>query len=268
MAGEAEVISEIQREYIHQLVRDGKRFDGRGFDDYRPVRIQTGLIQQAEGSARVHLGSTDVVAGVKLAIGVPYPDSPDVGTLTTSAELVPMASPTFETGPPRPESIELARVVDRGIRESKMIDFKQLCITPTEKVWVCYLDMHVVDYDGNLFDACSLAGVSALMTAKVPYSKQHLGEDKPMPIKTIPIMTTAMKIGSGIVFDPSLIEDQVGGPRLSVSTDEDGQIRAMQKGLNGSLTKSDVLEIVRRGRTLAASLRETVYKETGVAPLR
>jgi exosome complex component RRP42 len=266
--GEAEVISEIQRDYVTQLVRDGKRYDGRGFDEYRPIRIQTGLIQQAEGSARVNIGATYVVAGVKLGMGVPYPDSPDVGTLTTSAELVPMASPEFEVGPPKPEAIELARVVDRGIREAKTVDFKKLCITPAEKVWVCYLDMHVVDYDGNLFDACSLAGVAALLTAKIPNAKNGLGDDVPLPIKTVPIMTTAMKIGSGIVFDPGLIEDQVGGPRLSVSTDEDGNIRAMQKGLAGGFSKQDVMDIVRRSRELAPALRESLYKQTGVSPVR
>ena len=45
-------------------------------------------------------------------------------------ELVPFASPMFESGPPREDAIELARVVDRGIRHSEIVDKKKLCITP------------------------------------------------------------------------------------------------------------------------------------------
>ena len=40
---------------------------------------------------------------------------------TTDIELLPMAFPTFESGPPSEQAIEYSRVVDRGIRESKML---------------------------------------------------------------------------------------------------------------------------------------------------
>jgi exosome complex component RRP42 len=73
------------------------------------------------------------MAGIKMDIGEPYPDEPDSGVMTTAAELIPMASPDFESGPPDEESIELARVVDRGIRESKIIDVDKLCVVPSEK---------------------------------------------------------------------------------------------------------------------------------------
>ncbi len=263
-----DVIAEIKRDYLTQLARDGKRQDGRAFDEFRPVKIQTRWIQQAEGSARVHLGDTQVVVGIKMAMGTPYPDAPNDGTMTTSAELVPLASADFEVGPPSQASIELARVVDRGIRESKSIDFAKLCIKPGEKIWMSYLDMHAVDYDGNLFDACSLGCIAALMTATVPHSKVQIEgvppmQDAPMPVKEIPIMVTALKLGGQILFDPTALEEKVGGPRLSVSFDRAGNIRAMQKGLGGSFTKDEVRHIVRRGRELADGLREQVMKQVG-----
>ncbi len=262
-----DVVSEIKKDYVLGLIAEGKRVDGRAFDEYRPVSIQTNLIDQAEGSARVKLGDTDVIVGIKMALGTPYPDSPNQGVLTTSAELLPMASPEFESGPPRPEAIELARVVDRGIRESHCVDFEKLCITPGEKIWVSFLDMHIVDYDGNLFDACSLGALAALITATVPASAHEVGEDYAMPVQHYPIMTTATKLGrgasSGIVFDPGQLEDKVGGPRLSVSTDENGDIRAMQKGLEGGLTKDEVMGMIRTARTKSAELREILFKQTG-----
>ena len=261
-----DVIAEIKKDYLVQLAREGKRHDGRGFDEFRPVDIRTRYIQQAEGSARVRLGDTDVIVGIKMAMGTPYPDAPNDGTMTTSAELVPLASADFETGPPSQASIEVARVVDRGIREAKSVDFGKLCIKPGEKIWMSYIDMHAVDYDGNLFDACSLGAIAALMTATVPNSKVHLDgvapmQDMPMPVQEVPIMVTALKLGGQILFDPTSLEEKVGGPRLSVSFDRDGNLRAMQKGLGGAFTRDEVLDIVKRGRQHADELREALMKE-------
>ena len=261
-----DVIAEIKKDYLVQLARDGKRHDGRGFDEFRPVSIRTRYIQQAEGSARVRVGDTDVIVGIKMAVGTPYPDAPNDGTMTTSAELVPLASADFETGPPSQTSIEVARVVDRGIREAKSVDFGKLCIVPGQKIWMSYIDMHVVDYDGNLFDACSLGAIAALMTATVPNSKVKLEgvepmQDAPMPVQEVPIMVTALKLGGQILFDPTSLEEKVGGPRLSVSFDRAGNIRAMQKGLGGAFTSDEVRAIVRRGAERAAELRAIVEKE-------
>src|SRR5436189_262759 len=127
--------------------------------------------------------------------------TPNQGVLSTSAELVPLASPTFESGPPSPTAIELARVVDRGIRESKTVNVEKLCITPKEKVWIMFIDIHALDYDGNLFDAASYGALSALSCAKVPASK--IGkEDYPLPLEHWPISVTAAKIGGTIMVDP------------------------------------------------------------------
>ena len=186
------VVSEIKRKYLHKLAQANKRIDGRAFDEYRPIKIETNFVKKAEGSAKVELGNTKVLVGVKLEVGEPYPDSPDCGVLTTNAELIPMASPEFEAGPPDEKSIELARVVDRGIRESEMIDLEKLCIEPGEKVWVVFVDIHILDFDGNLFDASSLAALAALLTAKVPNERFDLGEDQPLPIKNDPPISLSL----------------------------------------------------------------------------
>ena len=118
------ITAEIKKDYIIKLAKTGKRLDNRKFDEFRKINIETGTIKKAEGSAKVTIGNTQVIAGIKMDLGEPYPDTPDSGVMTTAAELIPMASPDFESGPPDSKSIELARVVDRGIRESKIIDIK------------------------------------------------------------------------------------------------------------------------------------------------
>jgi exosome complex component RRP42 len=101
------------------MIEKGKRLDGRGLKTTGKSKIEQGLIEKAEGSARVLLGKTEVLVGIKVETGTPFPDTPNEGVMTVNAELVPLASPTFEPGPPDENSIELARIVDRGIRESK-----------------------------------------------------------------------------------------------------------------------------------------------------
>ena len=252
-----EIISELKRDHIHRLVATGKRVDGRGPEELRKLTIQKGYVNTAEGSARVKLGETDVLVGIKMDIGTPYPDTPDCGALTTSVELIPMASPTFEPGPPREDAIELARVVDRGIREAKTVDFKKLCLEPGEKVWVIFVDIHVLDYDGNLFDASSYGALAALTNTIVPASKID-GEDYPLEIEHYPISVTCAKIRDTLLVDPSLDEERIADARLTVTTDENGDIRAMQKGLSGSFTFEEVKEAISISRRVGSQIREIV----------
>jgi len=269
----------IKKDFLLQLAKQGKRADNRNMNQYREVKIETGVIDKAEGSAKVMIGNTQVVAGIKMDLGTPYPDTPNQGVMSTAAELIPLASPDFEAGPPRENAIELARVVDRGIRESEVIKFDELCIVPGEKIWLAFIDIHVIDYDGNLFDASSLAALAALLTAHVPIDqfKENLEADAetcpeiktyleqhqtnyPLPMRTPPISCTFVKFGDVIVVDPSLDEEDIADARLTVATDEKGDIRAMQKGLNGSFTPDEIKNVIKEAAINGNDLRKKLYE--------
>ncbi|MFW9794524.1 MAG: RNA-binding protein, partial [Candidatus Thorarchaeota archaeon] len=165
----AETVSHMDRDFISDLLRKGERLDGRGFVEYRDIEIEANVVpEKAEGSALVRVGDTSVVAGVKVLVGEPYPDSPDEGVTMVTAEMSPIASPLFELGPPKEDAIELARVVDRGVRESETVDAKQLCIKEGKKVYMVFADVYPMEYDGNLIDASSIAVNVALLTTKYP----------------------------------------------------------------------------------------------------
>jgi len=252
------VVSEIKRDHIHKLIAAGHRVDGRAWDELRNISIQTNVVETAEGSSRVKIGDTEVIVGVKMTMGDPFSDTPNRGVLTTNAELIPMASPNFESGPPDENSIELARVVDRGIRESHMIDLEKLCIEPGKKVWINFVDIYVLNFDGNLFDACSLGAVAAIKSATVPASAHGLGEDYPMPTTCTPISVTAVQIENSILVDPGLDEEKVAAARLTVTTDDNGDLRAMQKGLRGALTVEQIKTIIETSRRLGSEIRKLV----------
>ncbi len=252
------VVSEIKRDHIHRLIADGRRVDGRAWDQYREIMVQTNVVETAEGSARVKIGNTEGIVGLKMTVGEPFPDTPNRGVLSTNAELIPMASPSFESGPPDENSIELARVVDRGIRESQMIDLERLCVEPGKKVWINFLDIYVLDFDGNLFDACNLGAVAAIKSATVPAKANGLGEDFPMPVTCTPVAVTSVQIENSILVDPTLDEEKVAAARLTVTTDDNGDLRAMQKGLSGALTLEQVRTAIDTSRRLGAEIRKLI----------
>ena len=257
-------VSNLMKGHMEALAAEGKRADGRSINDFREVKIETGLINTAEGSAMVHLGNTKVLCGVKLLLGTPYPDSPKSGTMTTSTELAPLADQSFDPGPPRERSIELSRVVDRGIRESRMIDFEALCIEEGEKVWMVYIDLHILDNGGNLFDCCTLASAAALSNARIPNVQHGIAdEDVDLPVTCWPISCTFAKIGNSVVLDPTYDEECVMSARITVAHDEDGNLRAAQKGMNGAFTDSEVREAVKTARSADNVLREALKGATG-----
>jgi exosome complex component RRP42 len=256
------LITRVRLKQIEQLIDKGKRLDERGLGDYREIKIEQGVIEKAEGSARVLLGKTEVLVGVKVETGTPFPDTPNDGVLTVNAEFVPLASPSFEPGPPDENSIELARIVDRGIRESKAIDTEKLCITPGKKVFVVFVDIYVLNHDGNLIDASALAAVSALLNTKMPnyevkdeevIIKQGYTQ---LPIKSKPITVTLGKINNKLIVDPWLEEEQVMDSRLTMAFNDEGNICAIQKGCAGYFTQQQILDGMKLAKQKAAEMRK------------
>ena len=252
-------VSNLMRGHMESLAKEGKRADGRGINEFRKVTIETGMLNTAEGSAMVELGNTKVLCGIKMLIGTPYGDSPGSGTMMTSTELAPLADQSFDPGPPREQSIELSRVVDRGIRESRMIDFEGLCIERGEKVWTVFIDLHILDNGGNLFDCCTLAAAAALSNAKIP-NVQHGVADKDvdLPVTCWPISCTFGKLGDSVILDPTSDEEGVMSARFTVAHDENGNLRAAQKGMNGAFTDAEIREAVKTARVSDNVLREAL----------
>jgi exosome complex component RRP42 len=258
----ASVIAKIKQKQITLLIEKGKRLDGRELTEYREIKLEQGTIERAEGSARVRIGKTEVVVGTKIEMGEPFSDTPNEGVLTVNAELVPLASPSYEPGPPDENSIELARIVDRGIRESKMIDTEKLVIEAGKKVFVVFVDIYVLNHDGNLIDTSALAAVAALLNTKMVNYEIEDGEVKTkpgftqLPIRQHPVTVTCAKIGDKLVVDPGLEEEQVMDARLSMAIDDDGDICAIQKGGIGYFTPEQALEVAKLAKDEAKELRK------------
>ncbi len=259
----------LDPQIIRDMIENGKRIDDRGFDQCRDIRIERGYVATAEGSARVRLGNTEVIAGVKFDVGEPFADTPDEGVLMVAAEFIPLASPDFESGPPGEAAVEVSRVVDRAIRESKVVDFKQLCIKPGEKTWMVFVDIDVIDHDGNLIDAASIAAISALLDAKVPVLDENNNIDyekprtKKIPISGVPVSTTIVKIGGKMLVDPNLAEISALDARLTVGTFNRGDevlLSSMQKGGTVGLTTEEIEKMIDMAEHAGREIRKKIME--------
>lgn len=254
-------MNEDLREHVIMLLNLDKRLDGRKPLEYRkPLNVEYGFTKTAEGSAKVTLGETEVLVGVKMEVGQPYPDKQDEGTIIVGAELIPLSNPNFESGPPGIQAVELARVVDRGIRESNTVDFKKLCIKKGEKIWMAAIDIVTLNDAGNLFDASALGAYAALQDTVFP----KLEDDKivrkerttkKLSLKNAPVSVTVCKIGSKLIIDPTSEEEKVIDARLTVASLEDGTLCALQKGGDYALTEEDIATMIEIGIEKGNELR-------------
>ncbi len=253
------------RDHIVTLLEKEIREDGRKPLEYRkPIKVEYDISpKSAEGSARVTIGETIVLAGVKLEVGEPFPDTQDEGNLMVNVELTPLSNPEYELGPPNVVAIELARVVDRALREGHALDTKKLCIKEGEKVWTVIVDLYPINDAGNLFDAFSLAAMAAIKNAcfptfdkkteKIDYKKKT---KTPLPLLHAPLEVTVVKINNKLMLDPTIEEEKELDARLTVGVLENGVICAMQKGGPKALTSDEISKMIDLAVEHTAKLRK------------
>lgn len=267
------ILPKLKEQTLANIINKGVRLSGRKLDQFREVEIITDYIPHADGSAFVKLGNTQVLVGVKLEPGTPYADSPNEGVMVVSAEFVPMASPSFEPGPPDENAIELARVIDRSLREIGAIDLEKLAIIPGKKVLIAWVDIYVLDHDGNLIDASSIATLAALLTTKMPKVEVTENEEViidretkvgPLPLRHKVVTVTIGKLGGKLLVDPDLEEESVLSTRLVIAVSDDGRIAGMQKTGMGSLTQEEVLKAVDIALAKGQELIEFIEKSVGL----
>ena len=248
-------ISNLTKEKIEKMFSEGNRFDSRKLTDFRDFIIEKNISNTAEGSTRVKLGKTEVLVGVKMLVGEPYPDSPDKGNLSVSADLLPLASPRFESGPPQFDAIELPRLVDRIIRHSGILELEKLVIKEGEKVWTIAIDIYPINDDGNLIVAATLGAVVALRNSFLPSldkndrpdyedrTKTHL----PINKEVIPMCFSFYKLGNSLVLDPTREEEEACDTKITFGISKIGdehRINSCQKKGKEIFTSEEVTQMM------------------------
>jgi len=240
------IMNELRRGAFIDMIKTGKRLTDRDFYEYRDIEVKKGVLATADGSALARIGDTQVLASVKFTVGEPYPDRPDEGVFITNAELVAFANPSYEPGPPGEDAIELARVVDRGIRSSEIIDLKSFYLEEG-KVLMMFIDLWILDDQGNLSDTSALAAMGALLNTKLPkYEDGELvreGDLENLKLSNIVTEHTFGKVADKTFIDPMLDEEIAAEGKITFGVMDD-KIVTVQKSGWQSFTKDEVFSLM------------------------
>ncbi|KAL0714885.1 hypothetical protein Bca4012_021864 [Brassica carinata] len=262
-----------ETKFVETALQSELRVDGRGLYDYRKLTIKFG---KEYGSSEVQLGHTHVMGFVTAQLVQPYKDRPNEGSLSIFTEFSPMADPSFEPGRPGESAVELGRIIDRGLRESRAVDTESLCVLAGKKVWSVRIDLHILDNGGNLVDAANIAALAALMTFRRPDCTvggengqeviiHSLEEREPLPliIHHLPIAFTFGFFNKGniVVMDPSYIEEEVMCGRMTVTVNANGDICAIQKPGEEGVNQSVILHCLRLASSRAAATTKIIREE-------
>lgn len=268
------LIPKIKYSAILNVISKGFHVDRRSVMEYRQLNITYNVAPNADSSVLLRLGNTQILAGIKLEIGQPFPDNPDEGVLIVNAEYIPAASPVYEPGPPDENAIELARIIDRSLRESRAIALDKLVITPGKRVWSLWVDIYVLDYDGNLIDASMLASMAALANTYIPYYEvdQTTGSIRidrnkkimPLPINKYVATVTINKIGEYMVIDPTGEEEAIASGSITFSVSEDNYIVGIQKRGMGTFSTDEIEKALDVALNKGKEMIELLKKLTAV----
>lgn len=251
-------------EHLRKALEANIRYDDRTKEQFRDISIEYGVSNTADGSAKITCGDTEIIIGVSLTVGSPFPDRPDEGALMVACELLPIAHESIESGPPSINAIEISRVIDRGIRESGAIDVKKLCIEEGEKVWIINVDLIPINHDGNIIDVGALGAIAAIKETVFPklledntvdYKEKT---DKKVQLTHEPVPVTICKIGDQLFVDPSKKEEENIEARITVAVMEDDNICSLQKGGDEGFTIDELKSAFDLAVKTAGKLRKNL----------
>jgi exosome complex component RRP41 len=182
----------IKDEYPEKLFRDdGKRLDGRDKEELRPIKMQVGVIENADGSAYLEWGNNKIYAAVygPREVHPHHLAKPDRGVLRVFYRMATFS--VFDRKRPAP-----------GRREKEISMIITDCLEP-----VLFLELYpgtafeifieVMDADGGT--RCASTTVAALALA-----------DAGIPMRSLVTAVAVGKIDGQIVTDLSGIEDKAG----------------------------------------------------------
>ncbi|XP_066256031.1 exosome complex component RRP42 [Euwallacea similis] len=272
-------LSEAEKTFILHGVAENFRVDGRDREGYRPMEVETDIVQHAFGSARLRLANTDVLVAVKIEVDTPLPEKPFEGKIEFFVDCSANATPDFEGRGGEDLAIELSNTLSSAYGSYKTLNLRKLCILKGKKCWKLLVDVLILECGGNLFDAVSLAVKAALYNTQVPKIRavnidgdnveievsDNVFDCESLDIIHAPVLVTVCKIGEHCIVDPSLGEEQctVGSIVVSVSGDSFSAITSIG---TGSLQEETLFECLDLGQKVGVRLNEALMETLSQIP--
>ena len=242
-----DIFYNLEKKLVRDLVlNQGKRADGRGFDEIRPISIEVGLLPRTHGSALFTRGETQCLATVTLGT---FEDVQRLDGLGEEAEkrfMLHYNFPPFSVG----EVSFLRAAGRREIGHGALAEKSVLPSIPDAEVfpYTIRIVSDILESNGSSSMATVCGGVLALMDAGVPLS---------MTVAGIAIGLVTEGSRYTLLTDIAGLEDHVGDMDLKVTGSEKG-VTAIQLDLK---VPAISLEIFREGLVKARNARLQVLEK-------
>lgn len=273
MLSNVDLLSNCERDFIKTAVSEDKRVDHRTSKESRNVRVSFGLDR---GCCVASLGDTKVLVQVSAEIIVPKPGRPTEGELFVNLELSPMAAPHFEAGRLGDYGVEVARLLERCIRDSQCIDLESLCVVSGEKVWALRVDAQVLNHQGNIVECAGIATIGALMHFRRPdvtvigtevtIHNPRDREPVPLHLHHYPFLVCFAFYDDGktVLIDPTDLEERIAEGLLSIAANAHEEICLLHQ--HGCTVRRDLVLLCSRlasvrAKTLAAKIKAEIAKD-------
>ena len=269
------VLSDAEKFFIVNGIDNGEfRIDGRNPEDYRIVQLETGVLVNTNGSSRLRLGNTELLTGVKVELGTPKTNKPNQGWVEFHVDCSPNAGLAFQGRGGQDLSNGICTHLARCYNNHSSLDLTQLCIVPGKHCWVVHVDVIMLEYGGNLFDACSIAVKAALHDIGIPNVTATAGDEGEYEINlpedpsdviklktsNCPVLVTISKIGNHHVVDATLEEEFCSHASLIVGVTSKGMITGVKKRGQGSLCLESVNEMLETAKKVGKRVNQGFSK--------
>ena len=201
-----------------------KRFDGRKFDEFRPIEIEIGVLKNAKGSAMFKIGDTTAIAGVMgpKELHPRFLRNSEKGTLRVFYDMMAFSvSDRVRPGPDRRDT-ELSKVIAESLEPSLLLtEFKEAGI---------YLYVYILQ--ANAGTRCAAVCASSLALA-------HAG----IPMKDLVSSVAAGKVSDKVVLDLSKEEEdhEEGATDMAVAMmPKNGRITLIT--MDGEISEKEAVE--------------------------
>ncbi|MGC8609132.1 MAG: exosome complex exonuclease Rrp41 [Thermoplasmata archaeon] len=213
----------IQTESKIKLINeDNIRLDGRSFNELRPIKIETGVLNRADGSAYIEWGGNKIMVGV-YGPREAYPKhSQDIDHAVIKARYNMAAFSVDERKRPGPDrrTMEISKIISEALSTSVMIEQ-----FPRAQIDV-YIEVMQADAGTRI------AGLTAATVALA---------DAGVPMRDMIVGCTAGKADGHIVLDLSKEEDNFGEADIPMAImPKTGEIVLLQ--MDGDVTADEFFE--------------------------
>ncbi len=226
------------------LIRDdGLRHDGRKPEDLRPIKMQVGILKNADGSAYVEYGKTKVVAAVygPREVHPRHLALPDRALIRCRYHMAPFSTSDRKSPAPSRREIELSKVIREAL---EAVIFSELYPRTSIDIFI-----EVLQADGGTRTTGLTAASLALADAGIPMRDLIAG-------------VAVGKVDGVLVLDIDEVEDEYGEADMPIgyaaSIDE---IMLLQ--LNGVLTPEEfrrAIELAKEGaRRIYDQMKKTLH---------